>query len=239
MILTNRKEEQSGDKYPKASLAPIKVIKFGSISAGVEHWCSQLCGLSTRITWGNRETVFFSHSSNIISLIPQRNPCLFMNQILDARFYHPSRRTHYFVYQCLLHLWLQWGRPERSHCGSSGSPHLWTSWKTHMWACVSIANSNMRSITQYCRIRFYDSCFCFESPLERSLPILFVLEPEAVSVSDAFKLVQDYGRENWTRTIEGLQQSSREELQFWDVSVIQFYNIVKQLLEQNRTKDTL
>lgn len=37
MILTNRKEEQNNDKYPKASFAPIKVIKFGSISAGSEN----------------------------------------------------------------------------------------------------------------------------------------------------------------------------------------------------------
>lgn len=37
MTLTNRKEEQDNDKYPKASLASIKVIKFGSISAGIEH----------------------------------------------------------------------------------------------------------------------------------------------------------------------------------------------------------
>lgn len=43
-----------------------------------------------------------------------------------------------------------------------------------------------------------------QSALEESLPILFVLEPEAVPISDAFKLVQDYGRENWTRTIERL-----------------------------------
>ena len=72
----------------------------------------------------------------------------------------------------------------------------------------------------------------FKSPSQRSLPILFVLEPEAVSVSDAFKLVQDYGRENWTRTMERLQQSSGEELQFWDVSVVQFCNIMKQLLDR-------
>lgn len=88
----------------------------------------------------------------------------------------------------------------------------------------------MRYTSQYCRIRY---CFYFESPLERSLPILFVLEPEAVSVSHAFKLVQDYGRENWTWTIERLQQSSGEELQFCDVSVIQFCNIMEQLLEQS------
>lgn len=97
----------------------------------------------------------------------------------------------------------------------------------------------MRSITQCSRNRLYDSYFYFESPLERNLPILFVLEPEAVSVSDAFKLVQNYGGEKWTWTTERLQQSSREELQFRDVSVIQFCNILKQLLEQKRTEDTL
>lgn len=37
VILTDGKEEQNNDKYPKASFAPIKVIKFGSISAGMEH----------------------------------------------------------------------------------------------------------------------------------------------------------------------------------------------------------
>lgn len=55
----------------------------------------------------------------------------------------------------------------------------------------------------------------FESPFLRQLPILFVLKPEAVSVSDAYKLVEDYGGENWTWTITlRLQQPSREELQF-------------------------
>lgn len=42
------------------------------------------------------------------------------------------------------------------------------------------------------------------------LPILFVLKPEAVSISDALKLVQYDVRENWTGTIKRLQQSSRE-----------------------------
>lgn len=37
MILTNREEKQNNDEYPKASFAPIKVIKFGGISAGMEH----------------------------------------------------------------------------------------------------------------------------------------------------------------------------------------------------------
>lgn len=50
MILTNREEEQNDDKYGKASFAPIKVIKFGSITAGMEHRFMQLCRLSTRVT---------------------------------------------------------------------------------------------------------------------------------------------------------------------------------------------
>lgn len=66
-----------------------------------------------------------------------------------------------------------------------------------------------------------------ENLLKMSLPILFVLKPEAVSISDAFKLVKDYGWENWSRTIKSLQQSSREEFQFWDVPIIQLCNIVK------------
>jgi len=56
-------------------------------------------------------------------------------------------------------------------------------------------------------------CFSFGRKSLR-LPILFIFKPEAVSVSDAFKLVQDYGGENWTWTVTRFQQSSREELQF-------------------------
>lgn len=37
MTLTDGKEEENNDKYPKASFVSIKVIKFGGISAGVEH----------------------------------------------------------------------------------------------------------------------------------------------------------------------------------------------------------
>lgn len=36
-ILTNREEEHDNNKYPKASPAPIKVIKFCGISARMEH----------------------------------------------------------------------------------------------------------------------------------------------------------------------------------------------------------
>ncbi len=79
-----------------------------------------------------------------------------------------------------------------------------------------------------------DSYFCFQSPLKAGLPILFVLEPEAVSVSRAFKLVQDYGGEKWTWTVERLQQSSREELQFRDISIIYVCNILEQLMEQKQ-----
>lgn len=78
VILTDRKEEQNNDKYPKASLAAIKVIKFGRISAGMEHWCVQLCRLRTRVTYGNREFIYpsfkyyINDSNNIlVSLINQ------------------------------------------------------------------------------------------------------------------------------------------------------------------------
>ena len=50
MILTDRKEEEYNDKYAKASFAPIKIMKFGGIAAGIEHRRIQLCGLRTRVT---------------------------------------------------------------------------------------------------------------------------------------------------------------------------------------------
>lgn len=37
MTPTNREEEQDYNKYPIASLAPIKVIKLCDIGAGMEH----------------------------------------------------------------------------------------------------------------------------------------------------------------------------------------------------------
>lgn len=60
---------------------------------------------------------------------------------------------------------------------------------------------------------------------EGLLPVLFVLKPEAVPISDTLKLVQDDGGENWTWTIDRLQQTSREQFQFRDVSIIQLCNI--------------
>lgn len=62
-IRTNRKEEEGNDKYPEASLASIKVIKSCSISAGMQHWCLQLCGLRTGITCEQEKQtlLYFKH----------------------------------------------------------------------------------------------------------------------------------------------------------------------------------
>lgn len=65
------------------------------------------------------------------------------------------------------------------------------------------------------------------------LPILSVLEPEAVPVPHAFKLVQHDGRENRTWTVQRLQQPSGEELQFGDVSVVQLSDVADQLCAQD------
>lgn len=70
---------------------------------------------------------------------------------------------------------------------------------------------------------------CFERPWKRSVPVLSVLEPETVPVPDPLKLVQDDGRENWTRADDRLQKPAGEELQFRDVSIVKFCDVAQQL----------
>jgi len=66
------------------------------------------------------------------------------------------------------------------------------------------------------------------------LPILPVLKPEAVSVPDALKLVQDDAGEHGPGATERLQQASREELQFGDISPVQLRHVPKQLQQQQQ-----
>ena len=61
------------------------------------------------------------------------------------------------------------------------------------------------------------------------LPILPVLEPESITISDTLKLVQDDGGENWTWTINRLQETAGEQLQFRNIVPIKVCQISEQL----------
>lgn len=126
MILTNRKEDEHNDKHPKASFAPIKVIKFSGISAAMQHFCFQLRGLRTGVTYEQHTPSSFVHlcSEN------QHTRFSFYAQKAVVGFYRCSRRRHDVVCQRPLHSSLQQGRRERSRCGSFRSRRLWTNWAT-------------------------------------------------------------------------------------------------------------
>ena len=58
-----------------------------------------------------------------------------------------------------------------------------------------------------------------DRPTRPHLPILFVLKPESVSFTDTQELIKDNSREQWSRPVDSLQQTTRPDIHSIDTDI--------------------